>query len=165
MSSNLGWWVISGEELLDLLRRCHAGEDPDLVYAEAYANTEIDRKREEEPVSKDLDKINTSAALWIDPARRVGKVCIYGHRIDTAHTAMHFMAGTTIDGYRHDYALYDVPDRTIIVAIAWWVLREKATCREDRRAKKAWREWAERTWELAWSTSSQLELPPPLDSP
>ena len=34
------WWVIRGSELLDLLRRCRAGEDPDLVYVEAYANTE-----------------------------------------------------------------------------------------------------------------------------
>ena len=39
--SDLGWWSISGEDLLALLRRAHAGEDPDLVYAEAYANSEI----------------------------------------------------------------------------------------------------------------------------
>lgn len=35
----LGWWAISGEALLDMLRRVQAGEDPDLVYAEEYANT------------------------------------------------------------------------------------------------------------------------------
>lgn len=34
----LGWWVISGESLLAMLRRVEAGEDPDLVYAEEYAN-------------------------------------------------------------------------------------------------------------------------------
>lgn len=36
----LGWWAISGEVLLDGLRRCAAGEDPDLVYAEMYANSD-----------------------------------------------------------------------------------------------------------------------------
>lgn len=35
--SALGWWAISGEQLLDMLRRVAAGEDPDLVYAEEYA--------------------------------------------------------------------------------------------------------------------------------
>jgi hypothetical protein len=42
MPSDLGWWTISGEALLDLLRRCHDGEDPDLVFAEAWANCERD---------------------------------------------------------------------------------------------------------------------------
>lgn len=37
----LGWWTISGEALMDLLCRAHAGEHPDLVYAEAYVNSEI----------------------------------------------------------------------------------------------------------------------------
>ncbi len=36
----LGWHVMSGEDLLDGLRRCAAGEDPDLVYAELWANAE-----------------------------------------------------------------------------------------------------------------------------
>lgn len=38
--ADLGWWSISGEALLDLLRRAHDGEDPDLLYAEEYANAE-----------------------------------------------------------------------------------------------------------------------------
>lgn len=37
----LGWHVIAGEELLALLRRVAAGESPDLVYAEEYANTVV----------------------------------------------------------------------------------------------------------------------------
>lgn len=37
--SGLGWWSIHGEDLLALLRRAAAGEDPDLLYAEAYANS------------------------------------------------------------------------------------------------------------------------------
>lgn len=36
--TDLGWWTISGEALLAMLRRCASGEDPDLVYAEEYAN-------------------------------------------------------------------------------------------------------------------------------
>lgn len=39
----LGWWTIQGEALLGLLRRAASGEDPDLLYAEAYANAEHDR--------------------------------------------------------------------------------------------------------------------------
>lgn len=38
--NDLGWWSISGEDLLDMLRRAHAGEDPDEVYIESYANSD-----------------------------------------------------------------------------------------------------------------------------
>ena len=38
-----GWWTISGDTLIDALRRAHAGEDPELLYAEYYANTEEDQ--------------------------------------------------------------------------------------------------------------------------
>jgi hypothetical protein len=36
------WWVIEGEFLMSLLRRAHKGEDPDLLYAEAYANSDTE---------------------------------------------------------------------------------------------------------------------------
>lgn len=36
----LGWHVISGEDLLRMLRRVAAGEDPNMVYAEEYANAD-----------------------------------------------------------------------------------------------------------------------------
>ena len=42
--SDLGWWVLSGEAVLDALRRVRAGEDPDLVYAELYANSEHEER-------------------------------------------------------------------------------------------------------------------------
>jgi hypothetical protein len=35
------WWSISEERLLDLLRRAHNGEDPELLYAEQYANADV----------------------------------------------------------------------------------------------------------------------------
>jgi hypothetical protein len=34
----LGWWTLSGEDLLDLLRRAHGGEHPDVIFAEEAAN-------------------------------------------------------------------------------------------------------------------------------
>jgi len=37
---HLGWWVIRGAHLLAMLRRAHDGEDPDLIYAEEYANSD-----------------------------------------------------------------------------------------------------------------------------
>ena len=37
---SLGWHVISGEHLLAVLRRAHAGEDASLLFAELWANAE-----------------------------------------------------------------------------------------------------------------------------
>lgn len=34
------WWALNGTELMAMLRRVAAGEDPDMVYMEAYANAE-----------------------------------------------------------------------------------------------------------------------------
>ena len=45
MSNNparLGWWTISGDTLLGALREVADGANPDLVYAELYANSEAD---------------------------------------------------------------------------------------------------------------------------
>jgi len=36
----LGYWAISGESLMSMLYRVANGEDPDMVYAEEYANSE-----------------------------------------------------------------------------------------------------------------------------
>ena len=44
---SLGWHVIEGEHLLELLRRVQSGEDPDLVYAEAWANAEYEHISDE----------------------------------------------------------------------------------------------------------------------
>lgn len=38
------WHVIHEGTLLDLLRRAHGGEDPDMVYAEQYANADTERQ-------------------------------------------------------------------------------------------------------------------------
>ena len=43
----LGWHVISGEDLLAMLRRVANGENPDMVYAEEWANA--DHKKVENP--------------------------------------------------------------------------------------------------------------------
>lgn len=36
--TSLGWWAIAGEDLLEMLQRVAAGEDPDMVYMNAYAH-------------------------------------------------------------------------------------------------------------------------------
>jgi hypothetical protein len=38
-----GWWTISGDAFYESLVRAHEGEDPDLIYTEYYANSEIER--------------------------------------------------------------------------------------------------------------------------
>ena len=40
---NCGWWVIAGHYLLEALRKVAAGEDPEMVYTELYANSDIER--------------------------------------------------------------------------------------------------------------------------
>jgi hypothetical protein len=42
MNGTDSWWSIHGETLMESLRRAHDGEDPDLIYAELYANSERD---------------------------------------------------------------------------------------------------------------------------
>lgn len=37
----MSWWVIEDVELLELLRRAHAGEAPDVLMLEAYANSDV----------------------------------------------------------------------------------------------------------------------------
>lgn len=41
--TDLGWHVISGEDLLAMLRRVENGENPDLVYAEEWANADHEK--------------------------------------------------------------------------------------------------------------------------
>lgn len=37
-----GWWTIYGEDLMAMLCRVQSGENPDIVYAEEYANAVIE---------------------------------------------------------------------------------------------------------------------------
>jgi hypothetical protein len=37
-----GYWVLADESFMEALNRANAGEDPDLVYAEFYANSDIE---------------------------------------------------------------------------------------------------------------------------
>lgn len=36
--TDLGLWLVKGEDLLAMLRRVQSGDDADLVFAECYAN-------------------------------------------------------------------------------------------------------------------------------
>lgn len=46
-TSDMGWWCIAGEELMDALKRARDGDDPDIVYAELYANSRIEHVEDE----------------------------------------------------------------------------------------------------------------------
>jgi len=42
------WWTISTESMLAMLRRCHDGEDPELVFMEEYANADHEYVEEDD---------------------------------------------------------------------------------------------------------------------
>lgn len=46
VTDTLGWWTLSGQALMDALRRVQDGDDPDVVYAELYANSDHEDYRE-----------------------------------------------------------------------------------------------------------------------
>lgn len=39
--NDLGWWVIHAEEIMEMLNKVAEGDTPDIVFAEMYANSEI----------------------------------------------------------------------------------------------------------------------------
>lgn len=39
--TDLGWWIIHGDEIMAALEQVADGETPAIVYAELYANAEI----------------------------------------------------------------------------------------------------------------------------
>lgn len=44
---DLGWHVVPGCLFLDYLRRAHGGDDPDLLFAELWANADHETFRQE----------------------------------------------------------------------------------------------------------------------
>ena len=40
---SLGWRTLSGEDFLAAMRRAHAGEDPDTIYAGWCADSHVER--------------------------------------------------------------------------------------------------------------------------
>lgn len=40
MPEDMGWWAISGAQLMQMLRDVASGADPEWVYMTAYANAE-----------------------------------------------------------------------------------------------------------------------------
>jgi hypothetical protein len=39
----MAWWVIEDAQLQEALKRAHAGEDPEVLYVELYANSDVDQ--------------------------------------------------------------------------------------------------------------------------
>ena len=66
----MGWWAISGEDLLDMLRRAANGENPDLIYAEAYANARHGQRLA--AVREAMSCSDSTASKWIAEARSRG---------------------------------------------------------------------------------------------
>jgi hypothetical protein len=48
MARAAGYWVLSGDDLLAMLQRVAAGEDPEMVYVEQYANSDIESFEDDE---------------------------------------------------------------------------------------------------------------------
>jgi hypothetical protein len=48
------WWVISEESIREMLSRSAAGEDPDMIYTEFYANSEVEHPEERDIRDADL---------------------------------------------------------------------------------------------------------------
>lgn len=92
-----------------------------------------------------------TAALWIDPARKSGRVCIYGTRIEAEMVAEYVwqgLMGELEDGY-------GVNDRQALCA-CWWYVDRYPT----RKISKAWAEWADSAFRILW-TGKALPEPPP----
>jgi hypothetical protein len=90
---DLGWWVIHGEELLAGLQRAAEGEDPGAVYAELYANSDVERPGEEEATA-----IEPPEAIALGPHR---------YRVDASEQAISDLQDEHATGN-------SVPDRLLI---------------------------------------------------
>lgn len=44
------WWCVAESDLMNMLNAVAAGEDPDLVYAEAFANSHVETAEEDPDV-------------------------------------------------------------------------------------------------------------------
>ena len=91
------------------------------------------------------------AALWIDPARRSGFVCLTGSRIDTEMVAEYVWNGN-YERLRKDWG-YLTP-RQILVA-CWWEGQYGA-----KVLREAWEGWVDEAHEILRSGGGLPPLPP-----
>lgn len=80
MAEAMGWWTIAGEELLAALHRVHDGDDPDVVYAELYANSKATRPTPEDHEHAFVDAESTGVSPASYRACRCGLVQVLGFR-------------------------------------------------------------------------------------
>ena len=99
------------------------------------------------------------AAIWIDPARVSGTACIAGTRLTCEHAA-HSVWSSSVDQYLADCDLSPDLRRSVLCAIAWWVLTARLRTKSDRKICAAWSNWARETWALAWHPTCELVDPP-----
>lgn len=87
----MGYWVISGSELLALLRRCHGGEDPDHVYITEYANSDVSFPGS--GVSVASTSTDSPARIRI---RYYSRMLLWGFGAASAYEILRFVAGRTL---------------------------------------------------------------------
>lgn len=92
------------------------------------------------------------AALWIDPARRFGKVCVHGTRVSALAVAESVWVG------EDPVTDYGITERQALVA-CWWV-----AIHESRRWRKRWGAWAGDAFPLLWSGDELPPWPPTMSS-
>ena len=111
-----------------------------------------------------MSKLDITAAIWIDPARRGGRPCLNGTQLYLEHPAENLAAGVTLDEYRNDYALEHLTDRDILAAVAWWVLNDRSRLKRHSEIRKAWNDWAFDTWDHCWNLDHEPTSPPELET-
>lgn len=102
------------------------------------------------------------ALIWIDPARRSGDACIYGHRLTVDMVASYVWSDMV-----HDLEFgYDLTKQEILGA-CWYLVRYGAGLYSSGRekwvkaARKAWRQWADdNETEFWYSRYDGIPYPP-----
>ncbi len=95
------------------------------------------------------------AALWVDPARTDGKVCLTGTRLSAwtvAHRVQHHGSITTT--LQHS-DLDDTYRRAVLVA-CWWT-----ATRHPHVEPHPWLHWARDAPQALWHATGPLPPPPP----
>jgi uncharacterized protein (DUF433 family) len=103
----------------------------------------------------DID-LTSSAALWIDPARRSGEVCVYGTRITVDMVADFVWSGCGPELIEDGYGV----DRRQALCACWWY----ATQHPRTKIGLAWAGWAGEAHEILWRSDSLLPDWPPAEA-
>lgn len=96
-----------------------------------------------------MGAVVTDAALWIDPGRQFGHVCVYGTRVAATTVAESVWLG------EDPVADYRITHRQALVA-CWWVATNTT-----RTWSKRWGQWAHEAFGGLWQVDGRLPPYPP----